>query len=227
MRITWEIFLVLFGLPLTTTRAEPAPADNFTPVVPLFDFTHNAQYTIGVMRNIALLDPAKIALVKDGITLKELVDALGPGYKEYGDGTCQWFFSDTQTLYAKPVKLKEEEVLSFMNSTSKTLDDKMWWVGPPKGSAEQGFIPVITLDDYFYLRIKSLAAEKASLVKEGMTLKELVNALGPPYMRTNEGVGVVHWFFPKGHNLSVWPRTYKETETLSFKNKRAWWEPRS
>ena len=51
-----------------------------------------------------------------------------------------------------------------------------------------------------------LAAAKKQSVQEGMTLRELVNFLGPALMAPNEGVGFITWYFDDGSELRVLPK---------------------
>jgi hypothetical protein len=82
------------------------------------------------------------------------------------------------------------------------------------------------------LRPKPLNSEKAKMIKEGMTLKELVAALGPGWMSPYEGVGTFAWFFTDGRQLNVLPSgdgpLKYESETLSYKGGHGlaykWWD---
>jgi hypothetical protein len=229
MTIKQGMFCGILFAGLTAARADSAPEPKFTPVVPMY--TPADQIKLGnVMGNVAkivyvtLLDPAKMKLVKSGMTLKELVDALGSGYNEYNDGSIEWFFTDTHTLYVRPAKLQEGELLHFLSEKDQTLVDTMDWSGPQETG--KGFIYVIVLDQYFYWRVKPLPADTAALVKEGMSLKELVDALGPGYASNLDGVGITHWFFSNGRRLAVWPGSHKKSDHLSFKTGTMQWEPK-
>ncbi len=74
----------------------------------------------------------------------------------------------------------------------------------------------VDLDDKSVPKLKVIDSAKASLVKDAMTLRTLVDALGPGYMGPNEGVGLIRWHFSNGKILYVRPRTCTEPEVLHF-----------
>jgi hypothetical protein len=77
-----------------------------------------------------------------------------------------------------------------------------------------------------YSRPKPLNSSKESLIKDGMTLKMIVDNLGPGWMAPNEGVGVIQWFFDDGRALAILP-DWDDTEIVTYKGKgglsRMWW----
>ena len=73
-----------------------------------------------------------------------------------------------------------------------------------------------------------LPAAKTELVKDGITLQGLVAALGPGWIRPNEGVGIIRWVFTDGRILSVWPHSYTDAETIVLRESygqpgQMWW----
>jgi len=73
-----------------------------------------------------------------------------------------------------------------------------------------------------------LPAEKSELVKDGITLKSLVDALGPGWIKPNDGVGIIRWVFTDGRVLSVWPHSYTDAEVIVLSESHGqpgqmWW----
>jgi hypothetical protein len=107
---------------------------------------------------------------------------------------------------------------------------------------QQKFVPFVVLDDGLsnknVLDLKALSkikkplidAVKISRIKDSMTLKALVDAIGPGYMWATEGVGVVSWSFTDGATLCALPRECKASGIVSFSPKNGeegmWWMPR-
>ncbi len=48
-------------------------------------------------------------------------------------------------------------------------------------------------------------AAKKTLVRDGMTVLQLVRAVGPGWCSPDEGVGILSWAFSDGSLLQVWP----------------------
>ena len=75
------------------------------------------------------LDSSKELQVSDGLTLKQLVDDLGPGYDGPGAdgvGIISWYFQNNRTLHVHPLESKESEILHV----TKGFDSKKtsaWW----------------------------------------------------------------------------------------------------
>jgi len=78
-------------------------------------------------------------------------------------------------------------------------------------------------------KTKPLDSAKAARIKDGMTLKALVEALGPGWVTLDDGVGIIRWSFKNNRTLSVWPKEYNESEIIPMKmNNRhnrpcMWW----
>ena len=75
-----------------------------------------------------------------------------------------------------------------------------------------------------------LPVAKADLVKDGITLKSLAEALGPGWMRPDEGVGIIRWSFSDGRVLWVWPHGYTDVEIIALHEGHGqpgqmWWSP--
>jgi hypothetical protein len=75
------------------------------------------------------LGSAKVVLVRDGMTLKQLVDDLGPGYDGPGAdgvGIISWYFKNNRVLCVHPIKMNESEVIHL----TKGFDSEKtsaWW----------------------------------------------------------------------------------------------------
>jgi hypothetical protein len=56
---------------------------------------------------------------------------------------------------------------------------------------------------------------KLDRIKDGMTLGQIVDDLGPGWISPLSGVGIITWSFTDGRRLSVWPRSYTASEVVT------------
>ena len=62
-----------------------------------------------------------------------------------------------------------------------------------------------------------LPAAKADTITNGMTLGQIVAALGPGWMPSEppwEGIGIIKWWFSDGRGLEVWPETHRASDIV-------------
>lgn len=69
---------------------------------------------------------SKAKLVHDGITLRKLVEACGPGWCTPSEsaGVLRWIFEDGRRLSVWPAAYSDAEVITFRGSGGRP---RMWW----------------------------------------------------------------------------------------------------
>jgi len=73
---------------------------------------------------------------------------------------------------------------------------------------------------------QKIAASSKQSVHEGMTLKHLVETLGPGWMSSMEGIGICRWFFDDGSVLYVLATDFNPDDVLAFDRTKLsymWW----
>ena len=72
------------------------------------------------------IDSTREGQIKDGMTLKQVVATLGPGWMSPNEGVgfIQWFFNDGNALVIKP-RWNDDEVVTYTGQSGTT---RMRWV---------------------------------------------------------------------------------------------------
>ena len=122
VRVVW--FLLLAGS--CTLGSWASGAEPTTEPIPRWDPDWR--------RPPVILDPAKLDQIKDGMTLGEIADVLGPACSmSVGCGILLWAFSDGRQLEVWPREYKESEVItkqgpggSMRVEQGRALPDRKW-----------------------------------------------------------------------------------------------------
>jgi len=118
-----QLFLIALILlaPLSLCRADsPFP----------FADSKNSVLGIGLdeKSHPKFIDFTKTILVSDGMTLKQLVADLGPGYDgpvADGVGVISWYFKNNRVLLVHPRTYTQSEALQFHPKDGNS--GQMWW----------------------------------------------------------------------------------------------------